>query len=68
MNILRVEQVGRFIITEVEEEGKKAVGIARKSFEDAHDDDLGIKVSLGRAYTALQKKQSKTHIHHVLMG
>ena len=63
------EQIGRFTIVQVvDEEGKKAVGVARCSFLDQPQRDKGMHIAAGRACAALKKKQGKELIHNRYMG
>lgn len=69
MEVLRNEQIGRYTIVQVKNEnGKKGVGISRRSFLDRINDERGYQIALGRASSAATKKEQHKHIQNAFMG
>lgn len=61
-------EIGRFTIVQVvDQEGVRAVGVARKSSLDSHTDH-GINIARGRAERALTLKKQNKPVNHPYMG
>ena len=69
MKILRSERYGIFTVVEVQDEnGKKAVGIAKRSRFDPKNDKLGLAIATGRAKKALSLKLEKKLLNDIYKG
>jgi len=69
MKVLRTERFGIFTVVEVQDDnGKKAVGIAKRSRFDSKNDNLGVSIATGRAKKALSLKLERKTLNDVYKG
>ena len=69
MEVVRTERFGIFTIVEIKNEnGKRAIGISRRSHLDSKKDTLGVVIATGRAKKALLLKEKKKKVNNIYMG